>query len=265
VSEYVIRGGAPGKARLGVIGRAHASTTLPLLQRAGVREGLTCLDVGCGGGDVTFEMARVVGPGGRVVGVDLDDEKLALARQEAQERGIANVEFKALDVRTWEPDARPDMTYARFVLTHLPAPLTALQRIVQSTKAGGAVVVEDIDYAGNFSYPPCAALAQHVAIYREVVRRRGGDADIGPRLPELFGKAGLTGICLQVVQPVLATGEAKFIHALTTRAIADAVVAEGIATRDTVDALTAELDAFAARPDTLIGFPRIFQVWGFTR
>jgi hypothetical protein len=57
-------------------------------------------------------------------------------------------------------------------------------------------VVEDIDYAGNFAYPPCAALNRHVAIYREVVRRRGGDADIGPKLRTMVIDAGLADVSL---------------------------------------------------------------------
>ena len=109
MTSYVIRGGASGKVRLGVIGRALQATTIPLLERAGLRDGASCLDVGCGGGDVTLEMARLAGPRGRAVGIDLDEVKLALARDEAVARGIDNVSFHAFDVRGWDPDLEYDV------------------------------------------------------------------------------------------------------------------------------------------------------------
>ena len=56
------------------------SSTTTLFERLGIGDGMVCLDVGCGGGDVTLELARRVGPRGRVVGADIDETTLALAR-----------------------------------------------------------------------------------------------------------------------------------------------------------------------------------------
>ena len=80
MSSYVIRGGAAGKARLSVISHALETSTAALLDSAGVREGMRCLDLGCGGGDVTLALARLVGPSGEVVGIDMDTVKLAISR-----------------------------------------------------------------------------------------------------------------------------------------------------------------------------------------
>ena len=55
---YIIRGGIKGRERLRMLSRIMQSATLNLLQRAGIRPGMTCLDVGCGGGDVSLELAR---------------------------------------------------------------------------------------------------------------------------------------------------------------------------------------------------------------
>ena len=92
-SHYAIRGGTAGRERLRVLSRVLQPYTDGLFDRIGVGAGMTCLDVGCGGGDVTFALARRVGPNGRVVGVDLDAEKLELARQEGAGMGLANVGF----------------------------------------------------------------------------------------------------------------------------------------------------------------------------
>src|SRR5262245_32005978 len=92
--RYAIRGGVEGRERLRALSRVMRPHTVALLERGGVSVGMTCLDAGCGGGDVTLELARRVSPQGRAVGIDLDETKLALARQEAAEQGIANVEFR---------------------------------------------------------------------------------------------------------------------------------------------------------------------------
>ena len=58
-------------------------STRALLAEVGIPPASTCLDVGCGGGDVTFELARAVGPSGRVLEVDRDQTKLDIAKREA--------------------------------------------------------------------------------------------------------------------------------------------------------------------------------------
>src|SRR5690349_21445272 len=100
IGEYVIRGGMPGRERLRILARVLHAGTGALFDRLGVGAGLRCLDAGCGGGDVALELARRVGPHGWVIGVDLDATKLDLARREAFEQGITNVEFRPLDIRT---------------------------------------------------------------------------------------------------------------------------------------------------------------------
>src|SRR5215218_1241077 len=96
--HYLIRGGLEGRERLRIVGRIMRPTTLYLLERAEVTLGMHCLDVGCGGGDVTFELARLVGPSGRVVGIDIDATKLDLARGEAEQQQIGNAAFRLTDI-----------------------------------------------------------------------------------------------------------------------------------------------------------------------
>jgi trans-aconitate methyltransferase len=79
-NRYVIRGGQAGFNRLKALARSLAPSTVSLLDRVNVQTGQDCLDLGCGGGDVTLELARRVGPSGSVVGIDFDEVKLDLAR-----------------------------------------------------------------------------------------------------------------------------------------------------------------------------------------
>jgi SAM-dependent methyltransferase len=259
---YVIRGGEEGKARLAVLARILWPTTHRLLDDAGLAEGMRCLDVGCGGGDVTLELARLVGPGGRVVGLDGDGVILSLARQDAARAGLCNVEYRQADAAHVQDRPAFDLAYARFLLTHVTDPEGVLANMRHATRGGGAVVVEDIDFSGHFCHPPCRAFARYVELYQEVVRRRGGDPDIGPKLPGLFLAAGVAAVQVRVVQPAALHGEVKSLASITLEKVADAVIAERLASPAEITNLVGELTEFAESPRTLMSLPRVFQVWG---
>jgi ubiquinone/menaquinone biosynthesis C-methylase UbiE len=182
MTHYVINGGVAGKQRMEVVARAFWPTTLTLLQRAGIREGMHCLDLGCGAGEVTFEIARLVGPKGHVMGMDMDAVKLGLARERAAKEGVGNVEFRQANVFEWDEDSVYDLIYVRFLLTHLPGCARVVPRLIRALRPGGALAVEDINFEGYVSHPANAAMDRYVGLYQEVVRRRGGDAEIGPKL-----------------------------------------------------------------------------------
>jgi SAM-dependent methyltransferase len=259
--HYIIRGGIAGRERLRIIARIMRPTTLALFERVGVGAGMACLDVGCGGGDVTRELARRVGAGGRVVGTDIDAVKLDLARGEAGDLG--HVQFQQADIGTCDVEPVFDLVYARFLLTHLRDPAAAVARMRQFLRPGGVVVVEDIDATGHFCHPDCAAFRRYIELYTQSVQRRGGDPNIGPRLPGLLAAAGLDRIGMNVVQPAGMEGEVKFISAITLENIADAVLAEGLATREEIDRIVAALYDFARDSRTVVALPRIVQAWGY--
>jgi SAM-dependent methyltransferase len=262
VTSYVIRGGHEGKARMSVISRALECSTLALLGAAGLAPGICCLDLGCGGGDVSLAMARIVGPTGRVVGIDMDPVKMDLARRDATDAQLANVEFVTADATTLDADAAYDLVYARFCLTHLVEPAQTLERMVRAVRPGGKVVVEDLDHTAVFAVPRCRAIDEYVQIYNETCRRRGGHPDIGPELRTLFRAAGLEDVQISMVQPVFADGEAKHVHDITLANVTEAVLASGLMSATQLEALREQIVAFAHDPDTIVAFPRIYQVVG---
>lgn len=257
--SYVIRGGSAGRDRLAVLSRVLAPTTGSLLDLFGVREGMRCLDVGCGGGDVTRELARRVGPTGQVVGIDQDAAILELARQETEQAKLTQTEYRQGDARAVR--GQFDLVYARFLLSHLPHPESVLATLAEAAREGGLVAVEDVEFAGHLCHPPCRAFTRYIELYREVVRRRGGDADLGPKVPAMMHALGLDPVEVRAVQPMGLRGEAKSLASLTLENIADALVAEALTTTEVTDLLT-ELRQAERRPDTLMSLPRIFQVWG---
>ncbi len=92
-----------------MVARAYWPTILPLLSRAGIRHGMNCLDLGCGAGEVTFEIARLVGSTSTVIGMGMDSMKLQIARDRATREGVNNVEFRQADVFEWDEDSICDL------------------------------------------------------------------------------------------------------------------------------------------------------------
>ena len=197
----------------------------------------------------------------RVVGTDIDEAKLELARQEAAVQQLPNVEFRVADVALDEPKSEFDLVHARFLLTHLPVPQSALATMWRALRPGGIVVVEDIDFRGYFSHPDSPALWRYVDLYTRTVERRGGDANIGPRLPGMLCEAGFENVQMNVVQPAGMTGEVKLLAAITMENIAEAVVTEGFATVGQVADIVAGLYEFASTPGTIGCTPRIVEAW----
>lgn len=264
LQHYVLRGGATGARRLQLLIRVCWPTTKRLLRRAGLQPGMRCLDAGCGIGAVTMGMARLVGPAGQAVGIDLDQDYLDQASQEAGWQNLP-ASFRSESVSDLTDQATYDLAYSRFLLAHLPDPALVLARITRAVKPGGVVVIEDVQFTGHFCYPACAAFDRYVNLYQEVLRHKGGDANIGPRLPGLLGDAGLEKVKLEVVQPTFCRGAGKLMVPLTMEHTREALVQAGLASDAELTTLVAELEAFARNPQTIVSMPRIFQVWGHVK
>jgi predicted O-methyltransferase YrrM len=262
MSSYVIGGGKKGKERLNLLSQVMLSTTSQLLKTVGLSKGMKCLDVGCGGGHVTLLMADMVGPQGKVVGTDADDEILALAKQDAEAAKLDNVEFRHSDASICQVEEMHDLVYARFVLTHLSEPEKCLDAMVRACRPKGLIVVEDIEFTGSFCHPSCEAYERYVELYQKVVYRRGGDPNIGPKLPGMLRKAGAEGIQVKVVQPAHLEGDGKLMASVTMQRISGSLVSEGLATADEVEQVIAGLNDAAADSGTLMSVPRVFQTWG---
>jgi len=261
VSGYVLRGGREGYERLRLLARARRADTLALFDLAAVQPGWRCLDVGCGGGEVAFEVARLVGPSGYVTGLDMNEVSLDLARGAAADRGVGNAEFRVADVNEWREPAAYDLVYCRFLLHHLRRPVDLLARMWEAVRPGGVLVVEDADFDGLFCDPPNDGFAFYAGLYPRVLARRGGDHTAGRKLRRHALEAGVPEPRLRLAQGVQSAGDTKYLPLTTLEGIADAAVAEGLATAAEIEAAATSLRAFIEEPRTTIGDPRTFQLW----
>jgi SAM-dependent methyltransferase len=150
------------------------------------------LDVGCGPGTITADLADLV-PDGHVTGIDAAPEIVAQARELAN--GRANLDFATGDVYALDyQDATFCVVHAHQVLQHLADPVRALAEMRRVTKPGGLVAARDSDYGGMLWYPGNPVMDEWLALYQAVARGNGGEPDAGRRLHTWARQAGFTDI-----------------------------------------------------------------------
>ncbi len=162
-----------------------AAYLLPALE-----PGQRLLDVGCGPGTVTVDLAARVAPG-LVVGIDSSAAVIEIAQATAREQGVEHARFQVADAYELPfDDDSFDVVHAHQVLQHLTDPVAALREMRRVTRPGGVVAVRDADYAGMTWHPQSAGLDEWLALYHEVTQANGAEADAGRHLLEWVRAAG---------------------------------------------------------------------------
>ena len=153
--------------------------------------GQILLDVGCGPGTITIDLARRVAPG-RVIGVDRAETALAEARAAAADAGVDSVTFQIGDVYALDlPDGSVDVVHAHQVLQHLTDPVAALREMARVCRPGGVIAARDADYAAFTWWPEDPRLDSWLALYRACARDNNAEPDAGRRLLAWAHAAGL--------------------------------------------------------------------------
>lgn len=160
--------------------------------------GASVLDVGCGPGTDTLPLAALVGPAGRVAGIDHDAAMVAEADRRAEAAGVgAWTEHRQGDAAAlpWEPGAF-DASRSERLFLHLDAPERALAEMARVTRAGGWVVVADTDWGTRSVDTPESAAERTMA--RLLSERCLANGYSGRRLPGLFRRQGLEEVSIEV-------------------------------------------------------------------
>jgi SAM-dependent methyltransferase len=221
-------------------------------------KGVDLLDVGCGPGTITVDLAARVAPG-RVLGIDVSDEPLAEARGLAERSGV-DVTFEVGDVYALaEPDDSFDVVHAHQVLQHLTDPVAALREMARVCRPGGVIAVRDVDYAALAWFPEDAGLDAWLDLYQRVHRRNGSEPNAGRRLLSWAHAAGLRDVVATTSSWCFASPEDRewwgtsWAGRATGSSFAEQAVEYGLATtEDLADIATAWL-RWAAADDGWLG------------
>ncbi|MEV6952479.1 class I SAM-dependent methyltransferase [Streptomyces sp. NPDC051183] len=221
-----------------------------------LRPGMSVLDVGCGPGTITADLAELVGPQGQVTAVDAAPDVLTRAGAYAKERGLANVRFATADVHALEfPDDSFDVVHAHQVLQHVGDPVRALREMRRVCRPGGIVAARDADYAAMTWYPATPGLDEWQALYRRVARANGGEPDAGRRLRAWARAAGFTDIASSATAWCYATPEEAawwsglWADRTTASVYADIATRGGHATAPELTAIAEAWRSWGSSPD----------------
>ena len=260
MGKYSIYGGKKGNKRLEILSGTIRSGTTCFLEKAGLKAGMNCLDLGCGMGDVTLAIAKRIGDNGHILGVDIDRQSIQLALGSAELSKLKQADFKVYDAYELDDKGTYDMVYSRFLLSHLSNPKAVLQKIWLALKPKGKVLIEDTDFSGHFSNPLSIHFNSYVSLYQRLLEKRGADANLGQKLVWLLKEAGFVNVEFQISQPTHIGGKGKLMAEITFDGISKALIEEDIISIDQAKNIHSGLVNFRKRNDSLMSLPRIFQV-----
>jgi 2-polyprenyl-3-methyl-5-hydroxy-6-metoxy-1,4-benzoquinol methylase len=188
---YVLGHSAEELNRLIDQARLFGELTEDVFVRAGIGPGMRVLDVGCGAGDVSFLLARMVGPSGAVVGVDRSEDAVTMATARAQAMGLSQVSFSQGELDDISLDQPVDAVVGRFVLMYSSEPSIALRRVAANVRAGGIVAFQEMNVAEAKSFPRVDLFEQSMRWITETLDREKVKNLMGLSLYRTFVEAGL--------------------------------------------------------------------------
>ncbi|RKN51213.1 class I SAM-dependent methyltransferase [Micromonospora endolithica] len=223
--------------------------------------GMSVLDVGCGPGTITVDLATRVAPG-RVTAVEVTGAALQLARAEAGVRGRRNIDFAVADVHALDfPAGSFDIVHAHQVLQHVADPVRALREMRRVCRPGGIVAARDSDYAAFTWFPRVPALDDWLALYQQAARANGGEPDAGRRLLCWTREAGFVDVRATASTWCFAAGEdarwwgGMWAERILVSDLAEQLLTSGAATREDLRRVSDGWREWAAAPDAWFAVP----------
>jgi ubiquinone/menaquinone biosynthesis C-methylase UbiE len=233
-----------------------------MLREMNLRGDERVLDLGSGLGQFSRAMARAV-PRGRVVAIERDFEQLGTARRLANDDGETNlVDFRQGDVTQLDlgNDRESfDVAHTRFLLEHLPDPLSVVKTMVRAVRPGGRIVLADDDHGVLRLWPESPGMYDLWSAYMRTYDRIGNDPFVGRRLVQLLHDAGARpvrntwiffgGCAGMETFPVLASNMAGVV-----RTAREAMISMRLVEEEVFDRTMDEYARWSKRPDAALWF-----------
>jgi SAM-dependent methyltransferase len=220
-----------------------------------LQPGQSLLDVGCGPGTITVDLAKRVAPG-EVTALEATEAALDLARRHAAEREQSNIGFVVGDVHALDfADDTFDVVHAHQVLQHVADPVQALREMRRVCKPGGVVAARDGDYAAFTWFPASSALDDWLDLYERAARANGGEPDAGRQLLSWARRAGFAEVTPTSSTWCYATPDDRawwggmWADRILESALTEQVLGSGLATRADLERLAEGWRAWACADD----------------
>ncbi len=263
---YTLPVGTEDEKRLQALNHICNPYTLDFLDRSVLDlSHKVVLDVGCGIGMMTAELAKRAGPRGKVIAVDISEEQLAIARNYADKQQLNNIEFICLDVNSLaQIDVRAAFVYSRFLLEHIKEPYHALQEMNKLLKQGGHLFCENaISYEAMFCMPESIAYSDWQKVIMLQPKLHDTEFFIGKNLYNHYLAMGFNAIGYQLQQPFISNVEDRIQFHLVTQSktMQELLIEKGYYTREKLLDITAKAVELM-KEDVLVTFPQYIQIIG---
>lgn len=265
-TNYLLAGGAAELERLQLQARVWEPDTEAMLDQIGIPAGAKCVDLGCGAMGILGPLSRRVGATGQVIGVDQDAKQLAAARQLVQDEQLSNVTILDDDAyHTSLPRHSFDVVHVRFVFAPVGRDAELLHEMLELTRPGGVMVIQEPDASSWNCFPPHPAWNRLIGAILTAFKRGGGDFNAGQRTFHMLRDAGLTNVHIRAALVALPPGH-PYMHSPLQFAISlrQRIIDSGALTEAELDETVAEVEQIVASPETFITTFTVTQVWGTT-
>ena len=205
--DYVLGTDDTEVVRLGLQHRVWRPRMLDAWRRAGITEGQSIADLGCGPGYASIDLAHIVGSDGHVTAFERSRRFIAHLEHQCEAQGITNIQAVEADLDVINlPVAAFDGLWCRWVLAFVTAPERLVSQAAKALKSGGvAVFHEYLDYGTWRLSPSHPSLEKFVCTVIESWRETGGEPNIGRALPAMLEREGFavlaTNPIIDVVTP----------------------------------------------------------------
>ncbi|MEM2965693.1 MAG: class I SAM-dependent methyltransferase [Candidatus Nitrosocaldaceae archaeon] len=232
------------------------------LELAGIKKGMKCVDFGCGNGYTSILLAKLVGEEGKVTAVDISEDALHAAEDNAKRYGINNIEFVKASIYDSKLEEDYDLAYSRFLFTHLAYPERAVKEFVRVVKHNGIVAVEDFNHELRITYPYNKHLERLRACMIESLKREGAIYDTAGMLYGMFkdcnidAKVSLYAICCPM------NYRYNMLPILFANVLKDNFISNGLISESEYEDIINGVKEFAQNNNAILLYSPVFRVYG---
>jgi ubiquinone/menaquinone biosynthesis C-methylase UbiE len=263
-SKYVLGNSKKEIERLNIQSALFEQETIRTLDIAGIKQGMRCLDAGCGLGHTSFLMSERVGNHGKVIGLDINKDNINTCKTNLGHINNNNLEFVVGDLNDsiTIKDHSFDFVYSRFLFQHLIEPEKTLAKIIKHTSDGGIITIEELDHGLWLSHPPDPNLRKLQRAYVGLLKLSGSDPFVARKLYGMFLRNELKpniaaySVCVRMNdQPF------NMMGVLMAEVLKESILKNNLMTLKQFDEMLTGLREYAMDPTGLALYAIAFRIW----